>query len=167
MFRSALKSACSCTRSTYHPPTKRIRFASSSPTPLRLPTIFASASGKGKSAIQILRISGDDALEVWRKMTRPARGQKGTGKDPQPRRAILRKIVHPQTHEILDEGLVLYFPCKPCHPCGPASCSSIEMNSGIIVNCSTNSRITPPRLPGSHGPHAQTPTYPHQLFPNS
>lgn len=89
-----------------------MRFASTSSTPLQLPTIFASASGKGKSAIQILRISGDDALEVWRKMTKPARGQKATSKDPQPRRAILRKIVHPQTHEILDEGLVLYFPSE-------------------------------------------------------
>jgi len=111
MFRLALRMSCSCARAPIYPPTKRMRFASTSSTPLQLPTIFASASGKGKSAIQILRISGDDALEVWRKMTKPARGQKGTTKDPQPRRAILRKIVHPQTHEILDEGVVLYFPC--------------------------------------------------------
>lgn len=31
-------------------------------------------------------------------------------KDPPERRAVLRKIVHPETGETLDEGVVLYFP---------------------------------------------------------
>ncbi|GAA5961558.1 hypothetical protein JCM3765_002626 [Sporobolomyces pararoseus] len=90
---------------------KRIRLASTSSSPLiQLPTIFASASGKGRSAIQILRISGDDALEVWRRMTVSPKEKKQTRADPKPRRAILRKVVHPETREILDEGVVLYFP---------------------------------------------------------
>lgn len=110
MFRTTLRTWCTCQTSPLSPPTKRIRFASTSSSALRLPTIFASASGKGKSAIQILRISGDDALQVWHKMTEPARGKKQTKKDPLARRALLRKIVHPQTREILDEGVVLYFP---------------------------------------------------------
>ncbi|GAA5885049.1 hypothetical protein JCM6882_007209 [Rhodosporidiobolus microsporus] len=111
------------------PHTFRARFVSSpssfAPPSVRLPTIFAPATGKGKSAISILRVSGDDALEVWRRMTRPARrsrspggagagGRKGKGKqaarDPPERRAILRKIVHPETGEVLDEAVVLYFP---------------------------------------------------------
>ncbi|GAA5870864.1 hypothetical protein JCM16303_001610 [Sporobolomyces ruberrimus] len=110
MFRTTLRTWCNCQKSLLQPPTKRIRFASTSSSALRLPTIFASASGKGKSAIQILRISGDDALQVWHKMTEPARGKKHAKKDPLARRALLRKIVHPQTREILDEGVVLYFP---------------------------------------------------------
>ncbi|GAA5973263.1 hypothetical protein JCM11641_003040 [Rhodosporidiobolus odoratus] len=80
-----------------------------------LPTIFAPATGKGKSAISILRISGDDVLEVWRRMTMPARGkiQRQTMREAPPeRRAVLRKIVHPDTREVLDEAVVLYFPAS-------------------------------------------------------
>ncbi|BGP19030.1 mitochondrial splicing system protein [Rhodosporidiobolus nylandii] len=108
----------------------RARLASSSrssfPFPsARTPTIFAPATGKGKSAISILRISGDDALEVWRRMTLPARAKGGgneegtaasegrkTRRDPPERRAVLRSIVHPETREQLDEAVVLYFPAS-------------------------------------------------------
>lgn len=30
--------------------------------------------------------------------------------EPPERKAVLRKIVHPETDEVLDEGVVLYFP---------------------------------------------------------
>ncbi|GAA6047701.1 hypothetical protein JCM3770_001728 [Rhodotorula araucariae] len=83
------------------------------PPPFRLPTIFAPATGKGKSAISILRISGPDALTVWHRMTCPPRGRAhrpGTPpKDPPERRAVLRRIVG-LDGEVLDEGVVLYFP---------------------------------------------------------
>ncbi|GAA5990684.1 hypothetical protein JCM10908_003188 [Rhodotorula pacifica] len=79
--------------------------------PPRLPTIFAPATGKGKSAIAILRISGDDALEVWRRMTvSPKSRRRSKEAEPPERKAVLRKIVHPETNEVLDEGVVLYFP---------------------------------------------------------
>ncbi|GAA5828997.1 hypothetical protein JCM11251_004092 [Rhodosporidiobolus azoricus] len=132
MLRSVVAPArllCRCSTRSLLPgaPHRRSASTSSSPrTPLvRLPTIFAPATGRGKSAISILRISGDDALEVWRKMTRPAAakgrgrgrvvvaGAPGRGKvlqDPPERKAILRKIVHPETGEVLDEAVVLYFP---------------------------------------------------------
>lgn len=74
------------------------------------PTIYAPATGKGKSAIAILRISGDDALDVWRRMTVSPRTRKRIEADPPERKAVLRKIVHPETDEVLDEGVVLYFP---------------------------------------------------------
>jgi tRNA modification GTPase len=41
---------------------------------LKLPTIFAPASGKGKSAIAILRISGPSALNIYHTITRPPTG---------------------------------------------------------------------------------------------
>lgn len=91
------------------------RFASTStPVPQTSygTTIFAPATGKGKSAISILRISGDDALEVYRRMTLPARGrtQRGMEHAPPERRAVLRRVVHPETKEVLDEAVVLFFP---------------------------------------------------------
>ncbi|GAA5911017.1 hypothetical protein JCM8208_003958 [Rhodotorula glutinis] len=88
------------------------RSAPPPPPPFRLPTIFAPATGKGKSAISILRISGPDALEVWRQMTLPARGRTQsdrTRREPPERKAVLRRIVAPDG-EVLDEGVVLYFP---------------------------------------------------------
>lgn len=85
-------------------------FASLAPETWTRPTIFAPATGKGKSAIAILRISGDDALQVWRRMTVSPRSRKRLKEDPPERRAVLRKIVHPETDEVLDEGVVLYFP---------------------------------------------------------
>ncbi|GJN88029.1 hypothetical protein Rhopal_000985-T1 [Rhodotorula paludigena] len=97
-------------------PLRPLSTSAAPPPSFRLPTIFAPATGKYKSAISILRISGDDALEVWRRMTVSPRG-KGKAKegvvvtkDPPERRAVLRKIVHPETGETLDEGVVLYFP---------------------------------------------------------
>ncbi|ORY80699.1 tRNA modification GTPase TrmE [Leucosporidium creatinivorum] len=86
------------------------------------PTIFAPATGRGKTAISILRISGPDALNVWRKMTKPPRkplqeeqavvAASSPPRDPPARRAMLRRIVHPTTDEVLDEGIVLYFPAN-------------------------------------------------------
>ncbi|GAA5857314.1 hypothetical protein JCM8547_002213 [Rhodosporidiobolus lusitaniae] len=79
-----------------------------------VPTIFAPATGRGKSAISILRISGPGATDVWTRMTRPPRGEKGKAKEgregPPERRAVLRRIVHPETEEVLDEAVVLFFP---------------------------------------------------------
>ncbi|KAI5479770.1 tRNA modification GTPase [Pseudohyphozyma bogoriensis] len=89
------------------------------------PTIFAPATGRGKTAIAILRISGPDALDVWHRMTRPPRTASTSDvkgkrpalvervrRDPVPRKACLRRIVHPETEEVLDEGIVLYFPAS-------------------------------------------------------
>lgn len=169
MFRAAVRSPCSCTLRLQQPVLKRIRLASTSSSPLiQLPTIFASASGKGRSAIQILRISGDDALEVWRKMTVSPKGKKQTQGDPKPRRAILRKVVHPETREILDEGVVLYFPSKSL------SCKLITTTNliyrvirGIVFDRSTNSRTSPPWLTRAHDAHAQAPTNSEKVIPDS
>ncbi|GAA6035018.1 hypothetical protein JCM8097_002145 [Rhodosporidiobolus ruineniae] len=103
------------------PTAKRARYSTPSSSLIsfaaaRTPTIFAPATGKGKSAISILRISGDDALEVWRRMTLPARGMRGDSgrrrREPPERRAVLRRVVHPETKEVLDEAVVLYFPAS-------------------------------------------------------
>ncbi|BGP37373.1 mitochondrial splicing system protein [Rhodotorula kratochvilovae] len=110
-----LRSRCTCSPAGPLPPARRALSTPAAPPPsFRLPTIFAPATGQGKSAISILRISGPDALDVWRKMTRPPRGRGRTqpgseGRDPPERRAVLRRIVG-LDGEVLDEGVVLYFP---------------------------------------------------------
>lgn len=98
------------------------------------PTIYAPATGRSKQAISILRITGPDVLVVWDRMTRSPSskikgksseivegkkeveagklaGVRGKGRRmPEERKAILRRIIHPKTGEVLDEGIVIYFP---------------------------------------------------------
>jgi tRNA modification GTPase len=64
-------------------------------------TIFALSSGRPPAAIAVLRLSGPragDALEAL------------TGHLPKPREATLARLRDPATGEIIDEGLVLWFP---------------------------------------------------------
>ena len=65
-------------------------------------TIFALSSGPGISGVAIVRISGPKASEVIRLLT---------GKElPEARRATLRKINNINTSELIDEGIILWFP---------------------------------------------------------
>ncbi|TNY23352.1 hypothetical protein DMC30DRAFT_32710 [Rhodotorula diobovata] len=108
----SLRAPCTRPPSRALPRSALARLSSTSRAPPPPPTIFAPATGMGKSAISILRISGPDALEVWRRMTLPARGRtqsERTRSEPPVRRAVLRRIVAPDG-ELLDEGVVLYFP---------------------------------------------------------
>ncbi len=75
-------------------------------------TIYALSSGPGVSGIAVVRISGPDtstAIELL------------TGKSvPQPRLATLRKISKINTSELIDEGIILWFP-------GPESYTGEDM----------------------------------------
>jgi tRNA modification GTPase len=64
-------------------------------------TIFALSSGRGPAAIAVVRISGPRASTAL-----SALGVK----TPEPRKAGLARIRDPQTNEIIDEGLALWFP---------------------------------------------------------
>lgn len=67
-----------------------------------LATIFAPATAPGRAALALLRISGTAAATVCRRLTeRPP---------PAPRRASLRRLRDPQSGEVIDEGLVVWFP---------------------------------------------------------
>ena len=90
---------------------------------IELPTIFAPATGPTRSAISILRISGPMSLQIYHNLTTPPKTRvsgprsqvavgKRKGRAPEPRKALLRRIVDPGTGEVLDEGIVLYFPGK-------------------------------------------------------
>lgn len=64
-------------------------------------TIFALASGSGRAAIAILRISGLMTSNIIDQMI---------GRKPDPRLAKLVSFKDPQSGEILDRGLILWFP---------------------------------------------------------
>ncbi|CAE7680845.1 mnmE, partial [Symbiodinium microadriaticum] len=68
-------------------------------------TIFALSSGAVPSGVAVIRVSGPKTREVVECLA---------GRLPEPRKAMLARLAHPQTGEILDEAVVLYFE-------GPAS----------------------------------------------
>ena len=75
-------------------------------------TIYALSSGPGVSGIAVIRISGKDTLKAIELMT---------GKIvPKPRVATLRKINKINTSELIDEGIILWFP-------GPESYTGEDM----------------------------------------
>jgi len=65
-------------------------------------TIYALSSGPGISGIAVIRISGEDTAKAIEQMT-------GKGV-PKPRVATLRKINKINTSELIDEGIILWFP---------------------------------------------------------
>lgn len=64
-------------------------------------TIFALASGQGRSGVSVIRISGPQTGRVLEAMA---------GGVPRPRRLVLRTLVEPRTGEKLDRGLVVWMP---------------------------------------------------------
>lgn len=85
-------------------------------------TIFASASGMGRSAIAVIRISGPAAGTGLRALSGPL---------PEARRAVARALREPGTGEVLDHALVLWLP-------GPASftgedVAELHLHGGIAV----------------------------------
>jgi tRNA modification GTPase len=75
-------------------------------------TIYALSTGPGVSGIAIVRISGPDASEVIKLLTNK--------KTPSPRVATLRKINNINTSELIDEGIIIWFP-------GPESYTGEDM----------------------------------------
>src|SRR5215218_5259611 len=64
-------------------------------------TIFAAASGFGRSAVCVIRVSGPQTRAVLDAMA---------GGAPPPRRLVLRWLVEPGTGEVLDQALVTWMP---------------------------------------------------------
>ena len=65
-------------------------------------TIYALSTGPGISGIAVIRVSGTETASVIEKLT---------GKDlPPPRIATLRKINNINSSELIDEGIILWFP---------------------------------------------------------
>ncbi|KAF1802270.1 tRNA modification GTPase TrmE [Mucor lusitanicus] len=80
----------------------QIRFITTRPQ-----TIYALSSSPGKAGVAVIRISGNNAKQAISKMTLPPTA-KSTVTDP--RKAYFRRIRHPTSGQVLDRGLVLWFP---------------------------------------------------------
>ena len=65
-------------------------------------TIFALSSGPGVSGVAIIRVSGPDTSEVIKKLTNKEL--------PAQRVATLRKINKIKSSELIDEGIIIWFP---------------------------------------------------------
>ena len=74
-------------------------------------TIYALSSAPGKAAVSLVRVSGPRVPEVLQAMT---------GALPKPRMASRRDIRKPGTYEVIDDGIVIYFP-------GPASATGEDV----------------------------------------
>ncbi|QIZ21050.1 tRNA uridine-5-carboxymethylaminomethyl(34) synthesis GTPase MnmE [Candidatus Pelagibacter giovannonii] len=75
-------------------------------------TIYALSTGPGISGIAIVRVSGENTKKVIKLLTNTAL--------PVPRVATLRKIYKINTSELIDEGIILWFP-------GPESYTGEDM----------------------------------------
>ena len=75
-------------------------------------TIYALSTGPGVSGIAIIRVSGKDTAKVIKLLTNRS--------VPEPRVATIRKINKINTSELIDEGLILWFP-------GPESYTGEDM----------------------------------------
>jgi tRNA modification GTPase len=67
----------------------------------RTDTIFAPATARGRAGVGVIRVSGTRAGAVLAEMA---------GILPEPRQARLARIVDPAAAELIDRGLVLWFP---------------------------------------------------------
>jgi len=65
-------------------------------------TIYALSTGPGTSGVAIIRVSGEDTRKIIELLTRKTL--------PDPRVATLRKINKINTSELIDEGIIIWFP---------------------------------------------------------
>ena len=75
-------------------------------------TIYALSTGPGVSGVAIIRVSGQDTSKVIKSLT--------GGHLPKARVATLRRIMNIDSSELIDEGLILWFP-------GPQSYTGEDM----------------------------------------
>ena len=66
-------------------------------------TIFALSSGRGRAGVAVIRISGARARVALEALAGPA---------PPPRQAARRRLVDPESNELLDRALVLFLDRK-------------------------------------------------------
>ena len=75
-------------------------------------TIYALSSGPGVSGIAVIRISGSKVKEILKLIT--------NGQLPKPRKATLKKFSKINNSELIDEGILIWFP-------GPESYTGEDM----------------------------------------
>ncbi|KAF7792098.1 hypothetical protein EIP86_003128 [Pleurotus ostreatoroseus] len=80
------------------------------PSDAQRQTIYALSTPPGKAGVAVIRISGPEALAVWRTIVKVRAGKKtAPAPAPEPWRMYRCDVLHPSTHELLDSGLAVYF----------------------------------------------------------
>ncbi len=85
-------------------------------------TIFALASGAGRAAVAVIRVSGPGARLTL---------QRFSGLDPKPRFAHYARFRDPESGETLDRGLALFFE-RPASATGE-DCAELHLHGGPAV----------------------------------
>ncbi len=89
-------------------------------------TIFALSSGRPPAAIAVIRISGPHAGDALKALT---------GRIPEPRKAHLARLRDPQSGEIIDEALGLWFPAP--HSETGEDTAELQLHGGRAVIAAT------------------------------
>jgi tRNA modification GTPase len=85
-------------------------------------TIFAPASGFGRAAVAVIRLSGPETRDVIQAIA---------GGVPEVRRMSLRRLVDPATGTILDQALVVFFPAP--HSFTGEDQAELQIHGGLAV----------------------------------
>ena len=87
-------------------------------------TIAAIATPQGEGGIGIVRISGDDSLNIMKKILRPCPAEVN------PRYAYYGNIVNPENENIIDEAICLYMKAPHSYTCEDVV--EIQAHGGIV-----------------------------------
>jgi tRNA modification GTPase len=85
-------------------------------------TIFAPASGFGRAAVAVIRLSGPGTRDVLQAIA---------GGVPEARRMSLRRLVDPVTGTVLDQALVVFFPAP--HSFTGEDQAELQIHGGLAV----------------------------------
>jgi tRNA modification GTPase len=94
-------------------------------------SIFALSSGQLPSGVAIIRISGTDLLNTLKLENDNTKNYSLFDFTPEPRNSHLLRIYHPKTDELIDHGLVLYFPAP--HSFTGEDCLELHVHGGKAV----------------------------------
>src|SRR5437773_1838218 len=114
-------------------------------------TIFALSSGRPPAAIAVVRVSGPRAREALERLI---------GRVPQPRRASFAHVRNPANHDVIDEGLALWFPA-PNSATGE-DVAELHVHGGRAVIAAVLSALA--NLPGLR--HAEAGEFTRRTFEN-
>lgn len=87
-------------------------------------TIAAIATPQGEGGIGIVRISGDDSLNIMKKILRPCPAE------VKPRYAYYGNIVNPESENVIDEAICLYMKAPHSYTCEDVV--EIQAHGGIV-----------------------------------
>jgi tRNA modification GTPase len=85
-------------------------------------TIFAPASGFGRAAVAVIRLSGSGTRRVLQEIA---------GGVPEARRMSLRRLIDPATGAVLDQALVVFFPAP--HSFTGEDQAELQIHGGLAV----------------------------------